>query len=212
MGALDIATGNIDADPLFASPGSYGAPADLALLPGSPSIDAGNPAPGGLVADFLGSPRPLDGDGDGAAVRDQGAFEAPGMPGPPQPAGATPDTSVTVKLLGRRLRVSRRGIARLRLRWPAGEQSPPCSGVLVLRTFVRSHGAARSARGRRVVLARARFRIGAGRVRAVRLRVRGYRLRLLRSGRASRRVLAIARVRDASGTRRTVRKRLRAAL
>lgn len=52
-----------------------------ALLPGSPAIDAGDPA--GCVNRFLqpltidqrGAPRSVDGDGDGTAVCDLGAFE-----------------------------------------------------------------------------------------------------------------------------------------
>jgi hypothetical protein len=51
--------------------------ADYHLAEGSPSIDTGNPAPGGLLTDFEGTVRPLDGNGDGSKVRDQGAFEAP---------------------------------------------------------------------------------------------------------------------------------------
>jgi hypothetical protein len=84
-GLLDIGTGNIDADPLFA--------ADLSLPVGSPSIDAGDPG-AGLAADFLGAPRPADGDGDGVAVRDQGAFERqpPAEPEPP-PVAERPDTT-----------------------------------------------------------------------------------------------------------------------
>jgi hypothetical protein len=66
-GTADFSAGNIDADPLFN--------ADLSLPANSPSVDAGDPAPGGLAADFLGAPRPDDGNGDGLAVRDQGAFE-----------------------------------------------------------------------------------------------------------------------------------------
>jgi hypothetical protein len=65
------------------------------------------------------------------------------------------------------------------------------------------------AKRRRVVLARARFRIGAGRTRAVRLRLGGGKLRLLRSNRRARRAIAIVRVRDAAGNRRTVRRALR---
>jgi len=66
-GQVDFATGNIDADPLWN--GAYQLPPD------SPSVDAGDPAAGGLPSDFLGAPRPNDGDGDGSAVRDQGMFE-----------------------------------------------------------------------------------------------------------------------------------------
>ncbi|HEU5106506.1 MAG TPA: choice-of-anchor Q domain-containing protein [Solirubrobacterales bacterium] len=66
-GTVNFGTGNIDADPLWN--GAYQLP------PESPSIDAGDPAPGGLAVDFLGAPRPNDGNGDGLAVRDQGMFE-----------------------------------------------------------------------------------------------------------------------------------------
>jgi hypothetical protein len=66
--------GNIDSDPRFTGPGDY------RLKPGSPSIDVAGP--GGPASDFTGRLRPLDGDGDGTAVRDQGAFEAPDTFGP----------------------------------------------------------------------------------------------------------------------------------
>jgi len=77
-GTADFGMGNIDADPLFN--------ADLSLPPTSPSVDAGDPAPGGLASDFLGAPRPNDGDGEGLAVRDQGAFEYQ-RPAPPSGGG-----------------------------------------------------------------------------------------------------------------------------
>lgn len=66
-GQVDFGTGNIDADPLWNT--AYQLPSN------SPSVDAGDPAPGGLAVDFLGAPRPNDGNGDGLAVRDQGMFE-----------------------------------------------------------------------------------------------------------------------------------------
>lgn len=67
-GAADLAASNTAHDPGFEGPG------DFRLAAGSPSIDAGDPG-AGLTSDILGVTRPLDGDGDGNAVRDQGAYE-----------------------------------------------------------------------------------------------------------------------------------------
>jgi parallel beta-helix repeat protein len=64
--------GNISADPLFVN----GDAGDFHLKTGSPAIDAGTDG-GTPVADFDGVTRPLDGNGDGTAVIDIGAFEAP---------------------------------------------------------------------------------------------------------------------------------------
>ena len=63
-------TNGINADPLFTNP----AAGNFELQPASPSIDAANPA-STLTTDFLGTPRPFDGDGDSTSVADQGAFE-----------------------------------------------------------------------------------------------------------------------------------------
>lgn len=51
----------------------------VALLSGSPAIDAGDPAVGSSCAatDQRGVARPIDGDGDGHAICDMGAYEAP---------------------------------------------------------------------------------------------------------------------------------------
>jgi hypothetical protein len=108
-GLLDIGTGNIDADPLLA--------ADLSLPAGSPSVDTGDPAPGGLTTDFLGAPRPVDGNGDGVARRDMGAFEYQPPAPPAEPPGpgvdtAPPQTKI-VKGPGSKLA---KGIAKFRFR------------------------------------------------------------------------------------------------
>jgi hypothetical protein len=106
-GSVDLSTGNIDADPLLAE--------DLSLPAGSPSIDTGDPAAGGLPTDFLGKARPVDGTGDGVARRDQGAFEyRPPMPINPSPsADGTPPQTRIARGPGKKLA---KGIAKFRFK------------------------------------------------------------------------------------------------
>ncbi|MEA2482026.1 MAG: hypothetical protein QOJ07_3948, partial [Thermoleophilaceae bacterium] len=66
--------GNITADPRFVGPPG----GNLALRYDSPAVDAGTPGDLGAgepATDLGGHPRRVDGNGDGAAVRDMGAFE-----------------------------------------------------------------------------------------------------------------------------------------
>jgi hypothetical protein len=73
--------GNIDADPLFVD----AAAGNLRLAMASPCIDAGHSAhASGIGADLDGNPRIVDGDGDGSARVDIGAFEHQ-PPAPPAP-------------------------------------------------------------------------------------------------------------------------------
>jgi hypothetical protein len=81
---------NIDADPLFADPLS----GDFSLLAGSPAIDHSFSPPlasDESATDFAGNPRIADGDGDGVAARDIGAFESPGID------RTAPETTITKK-------------------------------------------------------------------------------------------------------------------
>ncbi|ABQ90727.1 choice-of-anchor Q domain-containing protein [Roseiflexus sp. RS-1] len=81
---LGTQTGNVIG--VSAQPGALldngGPTPTVALLSGSPAIDAGDPAVGSSCAatDQRGVARPIDGDGNGLAVCDMGAYEAP-VPG-----------------------------------------------------------------------------------------------------------------------------------
>lgn len=63
--------GNISADPLFRDPAAH----DFRLSPASPCVDAGGAGAAVPSTDHAGTPRPVDGNLDGVAESDMGAFE-----------------------------------------------------------------------------------------------------------------------------------------
>lgn len=65
-------TGNITGNPMLVDTAGW----DARLRVGSPCIDAANPATA-AATDRYGTVRPIDGDGDGAALPDMGACERP---------------------------------------------------------------------------------------------------------------------------------------
>lgn len=177
-GQVTYGAGNLNVDPLFL-PG-YALPAT------SPAVDAGDPAGGGPTDDHDGAARPRDGNGDGTARNDLGAFEyqPPAAPQGPGPAGGGSSAPA-----GPATPASPAGPA-------ADTTAPSLTGLKVLRPFTSRKGgrvrltlseparvtltftaADRRARPRTV---RRTFRAKAGRntlkVRARALKARGYRL------------------------------------
>ncbi len=179
--------GNRSGNPLFLAP----ATGDYRLAAGSPAIDVGGPdLIAGGATDLGGAPRPTDGDGDGTVLADAGAFEHGTEVIPPA------DKSVKVEILGKRLRLDRRGAVKLKLRCPSSEQSPPCQGTVALRTKGKVE---LGGKRRKVVLVKGKFKLLAGRTTTLKLKLAPAKAQLVRDDPVARRARALVRVRDAAG-------------
>jgi hypothetical protein len=127
IGDCTLSTSNtIDALDPQVGPPQFAGPGDYHLPVGSPAIDSGDPLTVTLpIEDFDGAPRPVDGNADGTARRDMGAFERqpPVPPVDPPPVDPPPDPGVadTQAPVVSQLKAKRRfsegagGIVKLRL-------------------------------------------------------------------------------------------------
>jgi hypothetical protein len=76
VNAATYQNNNLYCDPLFPSSVNKTKPEDVKLGAGSECIDSGKIL-SSVTTDYFGTARPIDGDGDGTAKSDPGAYEAP---------------------------------------------------------------------------------------------------------------------------------------
>lgn len=209
-GTLDTATGNGSAEPGFRSA------ADLRLAPGSALIDAGDPASpdesGFKVdspVDFDGLPRTVDGNGDGVARADIGAFEFRPEPPGPQPAPSLDTTAPTIKLTGKRVQ---RGAKLVKVRVTSDEAATVVGNGAVRVPVIRPGASASAAKPRRFKLKRQAKAIATGATTTLTLRL-PKRAKLLAkraqaAGRAAR-VTVTVQATDAAGNSATAKLRIK---
>lgn len=116
------------------------------------------------------------------------------------------DDTVTIKIKGKRATLGRNRRVIVRLACPAQEVSPPCSGTLRLKTARKIHF---GGMGRRPVLAKCRYSLGAGEKRGLNLRLSKRKANLVRSRKRAGGVKAIAQVADLAGNRASAVKKIR---
>lgn len=151
------------------------------LLAGSPAIDATSDCP---AVDQRGVPRP-----QGSAC-DSGPYEfVATTPQPPPPPG---DTALAMRLGKGKLFVSRKGRTKAKLTCPATEANPPCTGTVKL--------AGRFG-------AKASFSIGAGKTKAVKLRLLARAVEFLRENPKKRVARVVVRASDAAGNQQTIKQK-----
>ncbi len=115
------------------------------------------------------------------------------------------DSKVTIKIKGKKVRLKGRK-AVVKLACPKSEASPPCAGKLSLKTAkkVPFHG-----HKGHVNLAKASFKVGAGKTGKVKLKLAKAKAKLVAHNHKARKAKATARVHDAAGNHATVHKTLK---
>jgi hypothetical protein len=185
--------GNVVVDPSFTNAGA----GDYSLTPGSPLIDAAGTDPANGETDVLGNPRVVDGNGDGTAARDIGAYEFQPPPAPPAPPAAPsappkPRTAtLKLKLPHGILTLGAGRIVLFNIGCPAG-QNFGC------RVTVTLQGAVKSARTKTIKLGTGHAIIAAGKRANVRVKLTRKAAALIKAGKL-RRVTAVVFGKDASG-------------
>jgi len=120
-----------------------------------------------------------------------------------------PDATARVKIKGKKLKLDRKGVAKLKLVCPASEANPPCAGSLSLKTAKKVDF---KGKRRKVKLDRGDFSLGAGEAGKVKLKLSGAELDLLSDVAKARKLKAAAKVTDGVGNKATVSKQLKADL
>lgn len=149
------------------------------LLAGSPAIDAAQQCP---AVDQRGVTRP-----QGAAC-DSGPYEYVPPVTPPPPG----DSALRMRLGKGKLFVDGKGRTKVRLTCPSSEASPPCSGKVKLTGRFSSS---------------AKFKIGAGKTKAVVLRLPKGALSFLEENPEKRKAGVLVRARDGAGNRQTIKQK-----
>ncbi len=183
--------GNRGGDPLLLP--------NLSLPLNSPAVDIGGaPLLPGAPTDLAGNPRPADGNGDGVAAQDAGAFERV----------YTPD-GAHLTIEGRKIVLNKHGKGAVDLTCPGPAVQPgPCTARVKLTTrkkFKTRHGK------RNVLLARSKKprRIPASASKPAKLKLKGGKLKLVQENRKARKVIATVKVADGYGETGTVTKKMK---
>ena len=191
--------GNLAVDPNFVN----AAGGDYSLSSGSPVIDAAGTDPANGETDLAGSPRVVDGNGDGVAARDMGAYEyqPPPRPAPPAAPPATPPkpriATLNLVLPHGTLTVSSKRLVLFPVRCPANVSSV-CQVIVTLEAKVKASASRAHAKTKTIKLGKGHATIRPGKLVKVRIRLSRKAFALVMRHKIKR-VAAIVNGKDAAG-------------
>jgi hypothetical protein len=187
-------TANTALDPNFTN----AAAGDYSLQPGSPLIDAAGTDPANGETDMAGNPRVVDGNGDGTAARDIGAYEyqpPPAPPAPPAAPSAPPKPRVATLKLTLPHGTLTLGTGRIVL-FPI---RCPKTSNFACRVTVTLRGVVKSARSKTIKLGTGHALVAAGKRAKLKIHLTRKAAALIRAGKLKR-VTAVVTGKDAAGT------------